>query len=281
MNPDSGFGFWIRILNPDSESEFRNQILILIENQSPEFGFRIRIQDPVMRPKIHWALHTETGLNYTTHTYILHTRPHGGQLDLNTDQESVKSTCRSRTIAPVVYENAISRQVILPGGIWRDQNGAVIQGLQTVEVQAPLDVLPYFERICPSRAWYQSTINPNNCYNFVKSAKDWTSANNDCQQQDSRSTLTSIDSAFENNEVLTNGQSRTGCTQFFIGLQEQLSNVWTWINNDTSAYRNWRSGYPDTNAKNKCSQLNSSDGRWTNIDCSTTTGCYVCEIKNN
>uniref|UniRef100_A0A914D3T7 Uncharacterized protein n=1 Tax=Acrobeloides nanus TaxID=290746 RepID=A0A914D3T7_9BILA len=42
---------------------------------------------------------------------------------------------------------------------------------------------------CPSGAWYQSTINPCNCYNFVKTPKDWKSANNDCQQQNSRSTL--------------------------------------------------------------------------------------------
>uniref|UniRef100_A0A914DKH8 C-type lectin domain-containing protein n=1 Tax=Acrobeloides nanus TaxID=290746 RepID=A0A914DKH8_9BILA len=55
---------------------------------------------------------------------------------------------------------------------------------------------------CPSGAWYQSSVNPCNCYNFIKTPKDWTSANNDCQQQDPRSTLTSIDSAFENNEVL-------------------------------------------------------------------------------
>jgi hypothetical protein len=47
----------------------------------------------------------------------------------------------------VVYENATSRQVIFPGGIWKDQNGTVIQGNQTVTVQAPLGVLPYFERV--------------------------------------------------------------------------------------------------------------------------------------
>jgi hypothetical protein len=109
---------------------------------------------------------------------------------------------------------------------------------------------------CPSKNWYQSSINPCNCYSFIQQPTDWFSANNACQQQDSRSTLVSIDSAFENNEILgmdslvkniytiilVMGQNQTSCSQFSIGLEQQAVNVWSWINNDTSTYRNWRAG---------------------------------------
>uniref|UniRef100_A0A914C2F7 alpha-mannosidase n=1 Tax=Acrobeloides nanus TaxID=290746 RepID=A0A914C2F7_9BILA len=128
-----------------------------------------------------------------------------------------------------------------------------------------------------SGSWYQSSINPCDCYNFVQTPTDWTSANNDCRKQNPRASLSSVDSAFENNELLSLLQSKTSCSQAFIGMTQQTSNVWSWINNDTSPYRNWRTGYPSGN--NQCSQLNTNDGKWTNIDC-TTQGCYVCEIKN-
>uniref|UniRef100_A0A914C5M9 Glucosylceramidase n=1 Tax=Acrobeloides nanus TaxID=290746 RepID=A0A914C5M9_9BILA len=56
------------------------------------------------------------------------------------------------------------------------------------------------------------------------------------------------------------------------------SNSWSWINNDTSVYRNWRSGYPSSNSNNIYSQLNMADGKWTNID-GTAQACYVCEVR--
>uniref|UniRef100_A0A914CP22 Cellulase n=1 Tax=Acrobeloides nanus TaxID=290746 RepID=A0A914CP22_9BILA len=132
---------------------------------------------------------------------------------------------------------------------------------------------------CPSDNWYQSTVNPCNCYAFIQTPLNWNSANNACRQQNPKATLISIDSAFENNEILASGKNQTTCTQFFIGLERDMSNTWYWSNNDTSKYFNWRASYPNSNSNDKCSQLNTNDGTWTNIDCATT-GCYICEIKN-
>uniref|UniRef100_A0A914EJ27 C-type lectin domain-containing protein n=1 Tax=Acrobeloides nanus TaxID=290746 RepID=A0A914EJ27_9BILA len=131
---------------------------------------------------------------------------------------------------------------------------------------------------CPAGNWYQSTITGScKCYNFIQTPKDWQSSNNDCRQQNPKATLGSIDSAFENNEILNVLKNQTSCSQVFIGLK-QSSNSWSWINNDTSTYQNWRSGYPSSNSNNIYSQLNTADGKWTNID-GTAQGCYVCEIK--
>uniref|UniRef100_A0A914BXA5 C-type lectin domain-containing protein n=1 Tax=Acrobeloides nanus TaxID=290746 RepID=A0A914BXA5_9BILA len=122
-------------------------------------------------------------------------------------------------------------------------------------------------------------INPCNCYTFVQTPTDWATANRNCQQSNPKATLASIDSAFENSEILTSALNQTGCSQIFIGLEEQSNNGWSWVNNDMSTYRNWRSGYPSSNSNQKCSQLNTNDGTWTNVDCASN-GCYVCEIKN-
>uniref|UniRef100_A0A914CZB5 C-type lectin domain-containing protein n=1 Tax=Acrobeloides nanus TaxID=290746 RepID=A0A914CZB5_9BILA len=77
-------------------------------------------------------------------------------------------------------------------------------------------------------------------WRFIENQLDWTSANNACIDQSS--TLPSIDSAFDNNEMLINAKNLTGCSQIFIGLQQQSSNLWSWVNNDTSSYRNWQNG---------------------------------------
>uniref|UniRef100_A0A914DQX8 C-type lectin domain-containing protein n=1 Tax=Acrobeloides nanus TaxID=290746 RepID=A0A914DQX8_9BILA len=114
---------------------------------------------------------------------------------------------------------------------------------------------------CPSGNWYQSSANPCNCFNFVQTPKTWPMANADCQQQNPKATLASIDSAFQNND-----------------FWKQNNNVWAWNNNDSSVYRNWRSGYP-VGGSATYAELNKNDGKWTNI-IGSVTGCYVCEIKN-
>ena len=52
-------------------------------------------------------------------------------------------------VAPVVEEGATDRDIYLPVGTWRDENsGKVFKGPTTLrKYPAPLDVLPYFERI--------------------------------------------------------------------------------------------------------------------------------------
>lgn len=50
-------------------------------------------------------------------------------------------------VAPVIEKGAVTRKVILPNGSWRYQDGTVYEGGVTVEVPAPLDVLPYFELV--------------------------------------------------------------------------------------------------------------------------------------
>ena len=50
--------------------------------------------------------------------------------------------------APVLYEGMRRRSVYLPAGQWKDlESGEVLAGGRTVEADAPLDVIPVFERL--------------------------------------------------------------------------------------------------------------------------------------
>lgn len=49
-------------------------------------------------------------------------------------------------VAPVVEGGAKTRQVVLPEGTWRADDGSVVKGPAKVKVTTPLDRLPYFER---------------------------------------------------------------------------------------------------------------------------------------
>uniref|UniRef100_A0A914DN33 C-type lectin domain-containing protein n=1 Tax=Acrobeloides nanus TaxID=290746 RepID=A0A914DN33_9BILA len=124
-----------------------------------------------------------------------------------------------------------------------------------IKIKRKITCQPSKTCTCPSNEWFQSTLDPCNCLKFSKNPIDWNSANND-----------------------SSGENHTNCSQFFIGLNMQTTNQWTWINNDSSLYRNWRPGYPISDNNLKCSQLNANDGKWTNIDCSSI-GCYICEIR--
>jgi len=46
--------------------------------------------------------------------------------------------------APQVYENAASRKVVIPPGTWKADDGAIVTGPTTIEVQTPLARLPHF-----------------------------------------------------------------------------------------------------------------------------------------
>ena len=55
-------------------------------------------------------------------------------------------------VAPVLEKGATARKVVLPPGRWRDASGAVHAGPATFAVSAPLETLPYFERVADGRA---------------------------------------------------------------------------------------------------------------------------------
>lgn len=50
-------------------------------------------------------------------------------------------------VAPVVVQGQRKRRVLLPSGKWRYVDGVVYEGGGAIEVDAPLNVLPYFEKV--------------------------------------------------------------------------------------------------------------------------------------
>ncbi len=74
-----------------------------------------------------------------------YTYPHQGYAEV-TDQFLLGD---SVLVAPVVEKNAYIRKVLLPPGTWRYIDGRVYHGPAEAEVEAPLDVLPYFIRTGP------------------------------------------------------------------------------------------------------------------------------------
>lgn len=57
----------------------------------------------------------------------------------------------SLLVAPVMEKGKVSRNVILPPGKWRADDGQVYEGGKTIEVSAPLPRLPYFEKMAISQ----------------------------------------------------------------------------------------------------------------------------------
>ena len=50
-------------------------------------------------------------------------------------------------VAPVSEQGTVERKVVLPQGKWKYVDGTVFEGGQTVYVPAPIQTLPYFERV--------------------------------------------------------------------------------------------------------------------------------------
>ena len=50
-------------------------------------------------------------------------------------------------VAPVVKQGARSRTVVLPDGKWKSDDGKVHTGGKTIEIDVPLERLPYFQRV--------------------------------------------------------------------------------------------------------------------------------------
>jgi len=49
-------------------------------------------------------------------------------------------------VAPVTKKGARSRKVVLPDGTWKGDDGSVVVGPKTIEIEVPLTRLPYYER---------------------------------------------------------------------------------------------------------------------------------------
>ena len=50
-------------------------------------------------------------------------------------------------VAPVVTKGALSRKVVLPKGKWQDDKGKIYRGNKTIEIEVPLDRLPFFTKV--------------------------------------------------------------------------------------------------------------------------------------
>jgi len=50
-------------------------------------------------------------------------------------------------VAPVVEKGARKRRLVVPPGRWRGDDGSVVSGPATVEIDVPLERLPWYRRI--------------------------------------------------------------------------------------------------------------------------------------
>ena len=50
-------------------------------------------------------------------------------------------------VAPQVRKGARTRQVAVPPGKWKADDGSVVEGPRTIAVDTPVSRLPYFERV--------------------------------------------------------------------------------------------------------------------------------------
>jgi alpha-glucosidase (family GH31 glycosyl hydrolase) len=50
-------------------------------------------------------------------------------------------------VAPVLEGGARTREIVFPPGQWTGDDGSVVEGPATVEVDAPLERLPWYRRI--------------------------------------------------------------------------------------------------------------------------------------
>jgi len=50
-------------------------------------------------------------------------------------------------VAPVLEKGARSRGIVFPPGQWRGDDGSLVEGPATVEVDAPLERLPWYRRV--------------------------------------------------------------------------------------------------------------------------------------
>jgi alpha-glucosidase len=77
-------------------------------------------------------------------------------------------------VAPVIEKGQFKRTVQLPPGLWRDHSGNKYQGPVSFEIEAAIDILPYFENV---RGNYQSEEEAKNQLERIsekyKNLEDW------------------------------------------------------------------------------------------------------------
>ncbi len=50
-------------------------------------------------------------------------------------------------VAPVVEKGATNRKVILPEGKWIDESGIIYNGGKLIDIEVPMERLPYFRKL--------------------------------------------------------------------------------------------------------------------------------------
>ena len=50
-------------------------------------------------------------------------------------------------VAPQTAKGAAEREVIVPPGVWKSDEGEIVNGPAKITVRTPLDRLPYFEAV--------------------------------------------------------------------------------------------------------------------------------------
>jgi alpha-glucosidase len=50
-------------------------------------------------------------------------------------------------VAPVIEKGARTRKLVLPEGKWMSDEGLVLKGGKTYDIEVPLSRLPYFKRV--------------------------------------------------------------------------------------------------------------------------------------
>jgi len=75
--------------------------------------------------------------------YLEYSYPHQGYA--NVKDEFLLGD--SVLVAPITKKNMYKRNVLLPEGTWKYINGEIYEGSAEIEVNSPIDVLPYFVRV--------------------------------------------------------------------------------------------------------------------------------------
>lgn len=68
--------------------------------------------------------------------------PHEGYVDI--DDQFLLGT--EILVAPVLEKDARSRRVVFPTGTWKGDDDTVVEGPTAVEIDAPLERLPWYRR---------------------------------------------------------------------------------------------------------------------------------------
>ena len=125
-------------------------------------------------------------------------------------------------------------------------------------------------------AKYNFEMSDNN--NFIRVGSDslhnWTEAKTYCQNRFGLH-LAAIHSLSENNDAFGDGEWYSKYGQIWIGLNDiDIEANYTWNDHSPFDYENWENKQ-DTVAEN-CVCMNTNDGQWNDISCSTGYYAFIC-----